>query len=141
MTYTMVIRAETTSRLTFDNNAAASEKAACRGGGGAAAGVATRPGEPRLEALQVNQELGAHLLRVARRLRLEIGRRASSISRMLRVGVALRLPFVGGGSHSPPPRGRKSPRKESKSSSFSSSSSAKEGGRVEGILIGRLLAI
>lgn len=48
MTYTMVIRAETTSRLTFDNNAAASEKAACRGGGGAAAGVATRPGEPRL---------------------------------------------------------------------------------------------
>lgn len=44
----MVIRAETTSRLTFDNNAAASEKAACRGGGGAAAGVATRPGEPRL---------------------------------------------------------------------------------------------
>lgn len=48
VTYTMVIRAETTSRLTFDNNAAASEKAACRGGGGAAAGVATRPGEPRL---------------------------------------------------------------------------------------------
>lgn len=75
------------------------------------------------EALQVNQELGAHLLRVARRLRLEIGRRASSISRMPRVGVALRLPFVGGGSHSPPPRGRKSPRKESMSSSSSPSSS------------------
>lgn len=62
MTYTMVIRAETT----FDNNdAAASEKAACRGGGGAAAGVATRPGEPRVEprvgrGIQVNQELGAH---------------------------------------------------------------------------------
>lgn len=65
MTYTMVIRAETTSLLTFDNNAAASEKAACRGGGGAAAGVATRPGEPRVEprvgrGIQVNQELGAH---------------------------------------------------------------------------------
>lgn len=76
------------------------------------------------EALQVNQELGAHLLRVARRLRLEIGRRASSISRMPRVGVALRLPFVGGGSHSPPPRGRKSSRKESMSSSSSSLSSS-----------------